>query len=119
MPALEPVVGRHREHLDVAAGWGVPAHVTVLYPFAPPDAVDEALLGKLAAAIGTVPQFRCTFAATDWFGHDVLWLRPGPVEPFRALTKAVLSAFPQYLPYGGCARRRPRAPPHRRRAAVR
>jgi hypothetical protein len=28
VPAAEDVVGRHRARFDVAAGWGVPAHVT-------------------------------------------------------------------------------------------
>jgi hypothetical protein len=28
VPAAEDVLGRHRARFDVAAGWGVPAHVT-------------------------------------------------------------------------------------------
>src|SRR5205807_685456 len=36
-----------------------------------------------------------------WFGDDVLWLAPDPVEPFRKLIRAVVSALPGHLPYGG------------------
>jgi 2'-5' RNA ligase len=87
--------------LDVAAAWGVPAHVTVLYPFVPPEVVDSIVLGRLRGAISTVTAFACTFSTTDWFGSEVVWVRPDPDEPFRALTRAVSSAFPQYPPYGG------------------
>ena len=36
VPAAEPAVRAHRQQFDRAAAWGVPAHVTVLYPFVPP-----------------------------------------------------------------------------------
>jgi 2'-5' RNA ligase len=100
VPAAEPVVGTHRERLDRAAGWGVPAHVTVLYPFVPPQEVDRAL-ATLAAGVRSVSAFDCAFATTGWFGRDVLWLAPDPAEPFRRLTRAVWSAFPQHPPYAG------------------
>jgi len=32
----------HRAHLDMAASWGVPAHVSVVHPFVPPADVDDA-----------------------------------------------------------------------------
>lgn len=31
----------------------------------------------------------------------MLWLAPEPAEPFRALTEAVVEAFPGFPPYGG------------------
>jgi hypothetical protein len=37
VPAAEVVVGRHRAALDRAAALGVPAHLTVLYPFRPAE----------------------------------------------------------------------------------
>jgi len=101
VPAAEPIVRGHRAELDVAAGWGVPAHVTVLYPFAPPGDVDSDLREQLQAAVGAVSAFDCTFADTGWFGSDVLWLAPSPAQPFRDLTKSVWTAFPNYPPYGG------------------
>jgi 2'-5' RNA ligase len=99
--AAEPVVDVYRQRLDHAAAWGVPAHVTVLYPFLPPADVDEEALAALASAVRSVPAFECSFASTDWFGTDVLWLRPEPGEPFRRLTRAVWSAFPRHPPYAG------------------
>jgi hypothetical protein len=71
IPAAEPVVDVHRQRFDRAAGWGVPAHVTVLYPFVAPDDVEDALV-PLVAAVGSVPAFDCSFGSTAWFGRDVL-----------------------------------------------
>ncbi|MFP5282670.1 MAG: 2'-5' RNA ligase family protein [Actinomycetes bacterium] len=101
VPAADPVVGAHRRRLDVAASWGVPAHVTVVYPFAPPEVVNDELVDTLAAVARTVPAFGCRFGRTRWFGEDVLWLDPDPDAPFRRLTAEVERAFPHYPPYGG------------------
>ncbi len=101
VPEAERVVSAYRDRLDRAATWGVPAHVTVLYPFLPPSAISAAAIAALADAVGSVSAFDCEFATTGWFGEGVLWLAPRPDEPFRALTQAVSAAFPGYLPYGG------------------
>ena len=101
VPAAEPLVSVHRLQLDVAAGWGVPAHVTVLYPFVAPETITDDLITTLAAAVRSVSAFDCLFARTRWFGQDVLWLDPEPAQPFRQLTAAVWRAFPQHPPYGG------------------
>jgi 2'-5' RNA ligase superfamily len=101
VPEAEHAVGSHRGRLDHAAAWGVPAHVTVLYPFVPPPAITTAVIANLAKAVGSVSAFGCEFAAIAWFGQEVVWLAPRPDEPFRALTRAVSAAFPGYLPYGG------------------
>jgi 2'-5' RNA ligase len=95
------VVAHHRQHFDHSAEWGVPAHLTVLYPFLSPAAVDAESLAGLSAAIGSVDAFECTFRRTGWFGAEALWLAPEPEEPLRRLTLAVWAAFPGYPPYGG------------------
>lgn len=101
VPAAEPVVRTHRAHLDRAASWGVPAHVTVVFPFAPPASLDAATVERLAAAVATVPRATVTFDATDWFDNDVVWLAPRPADVFLALTDAVTAVFPQRRPYDG------------------
>ena len=99
-PGLEPLVGAYRERLDRAAGWGVPPHVTVLFPFVSPPVGAEAL-ERLAAALAEVRAFECEFARVEWFGEEVVWLAPEPVGPFRDMTAAVWGAFPEHPPYGG------------------
>jgi hypothetical protein len=102
VPEAEPVIGTHRRQFDVAAGWGLPPHVVVLYPFVPPGQVDDLVCRRLAEVLAGQPAFDCTFAETAWFGQDeVLWLRPDPDEPFRLLTRAVHATFPDHPPYRG------------------
>lgn len=101
VPEAEPVVYELRSSLDTAFRWGVPAHVTVLYPFVPPDLITADVLRTVATAVGTQPRFRVTFERVSWFGEDVLWLAPSPDGPLRALTSVVWQKFPAYPPYGG------------------
>jgi hypothetical protein len=101
VPEAESAVAEHRAHLDVAASWGVPAHLSVVYPFVPPADVDEGVLTRLRVATGAVPAFDCAFPRTEWFGDDVLWLAPEPDAPFHELISAVVAAFPSHQPYGG------------------
>lgn len=101
IPAAEPVVAEHRLLLDQAAGWGVPAHVTVLYPFVEPAALDQGVLADLEAAVAAVDAFDVAFTRTAWFDQEVLWLSPEPAGPFLDLTAAVVAAFPQHPPYAG------------------
>jgi 2'-5' RNA ligase len=101
IPDGEPVLGRYRAALDQAAGWGVPAHMTILYPLMPPEKITDAVISSASAAVASVGSFDCEFARTQWFGQEVLWLAPEPEEPFRALISAVGAAFPQFPPYKG------------------
>lgn len=101
VPAADPAVGPHRLELDPAAAWGVPAHVTVLYPFVDPDALDDLVLDVLAGAVATVPGFVSTFRRTATFDDGYLWLEPEPESAFRLLLSVVHAAFPSHPPYGG------------------
>jgi 2'-5' RNA ligase len=97
----EPVVATFRAQFDPLAAWGVPAHVTVLYPFMPPSLIDEQVRDEVAEAVASVPAFEVTFAQTAWFADTVLWLVPEPDQPFRELTAAVWARFPGHAPYRG------------------
>src|SRR5690349_21669596 len=101
VPAAEEAVGPYRAVLDPAARWGVPAHVTVLYPFLPPDRIDDATLAALAGIVRAAPRFDVTFTEVAWFADAVVWLAPRPDRPFRDLTAAVWCRFPEAPPYRG------------------
>lgn len=101
VPAAEPVVGRHRDALDPVAAWGIPAHITVLYPFLPPRQISGDVLGVLRGLFAAVPAFEAALSRVAWFGTEVLWLAPEPENPLRHLTQAVLDRFPATPPYGG------------------
>jgi 2'-5' RNA ligase len=101
VPEADPVVDQHRRRFDQARSWGVPAHLSVVYPFVPPADVNDEVLARLASAVAEIRPFECVLAGTAWFGDEVLWLAPSDDAPFRALTRAVTRAFPGHPPYGG------------------
>jgi 2'-5' RNA ligase len=101
VPEAEPAVGQHRARLDASAPLGIPAHVTVLFPFMPPGKINEAVLTQLERLFAAVSQFGFRLDHTDWFGDAVLWLAPRDPGPFRALTRRVFQAFPAFPPFEG------------------
>ena len=101
VPAAEPVVARHRERLDSSARLGIPAHITVLYPLMPPDAIGPPVLAELERLFAAAGRFRFRLGRTAWFGQEVLWLAPDQPGRFAALTSRAGRAFPGFPPYGG------------------
>ena len=100
VPEVEPAIGRWREQYDSVAPLGVPAHVTVLYPWIPAGRLTEADCDGVAEIAGATDPIELTFAAIGRF-PDVLWLDPQPSGPILALIAAVTARWPDYLPYGG------------------
>jgi 2'-5' RNA ligase len=101
VPEAEPAVAALRRRYDPAAAAGIPAHVTVIHPFAPAALLDDTLVETLAEAIASVRAFDAVLQRVAWFDRSVVWLAPEPADPFRRLTAAVASRFPHYPPYGG------------------
>jgi len=79
---------------------GVPAHVTVLFPFVPAAEIDDDLLVDLRELFATLPSFRFELRESRHF-PAVLYLAPEPPEPFVSLTEAVAAAYPRFPPYEG------------------
>ena len=101
VPAAEPAVANLRELYDPAARWGVPAHVTILYPFVPPVDLDDAVMVAVADLVAGFEAFDFSLDKVDQFGTEVLFIRPNPADRFRALTDAVADKWPQHPPYEG------------------
>ena len=99
VPEAEALVAEHRRRHDPAAAAGVPAHVTVLYPFR--SAIDDVTAHAVADIAGSVPAFDVAFATLGRFPGDVVYLVPEPAEPFRRLTASAAATFPDCPPYGG------------------
>jgi len=98
VPEAEPAVGAIRLAHDGSAALGVPAHVTILFPFAPPDEVDEAALAALFARFRA---FDFALDRVERFEDGLVWLAPRPSLPFADLTAAVWQRWPGYPPYEG------------------
>jgi hypothetical protein len=99
VPEAERIVAAHRLRHDPAAADGVPAHVTVLYPFR--TEVDDATISAVAAIAAAVPAFDLTFRTTARFPGVVLYLDPEPTAPLHELIARATAAFPDCPPYGG------------------
>jgi 2'-5' RNA ligase len=91
---------RLRRRWDHAARAGVPAHVTVLYPFLPAAALTPSIRRQLAAIAAAHQPFDVEFAAVGRF-PGVVYADPSPAAPFLALTDAMAERFPDHPPYGG------------------
>jgi hypothetical protein len=100
VPQAEPLVRPFRERHDPSAAAGVPAHITLLYPFLAPEAVDAGVRDDLRACFGGFAPISFALASIRRF-PDVLYLAPDPDEPFRQLTRAIWDRYPQTPPYGG------------------
>jgi 2'-5' RNA ligase len=98
IPEADPTVGALRLEHDWSARLGVPAHVTILFPFADPADVDEQ---AVADVIATFRSFDVVLDRVDRFEDGPVWLHPEPSAPFAALTEAVRRRFPDYPPYEG------------------
>jgi 2'-5' RNA ligase len=99
-PATEPVVGEWRQRFDSSAAIGVPAHITLLYPFRAPDQIDEALLAELRALFAAAAPIPVSFAGICGF-RRVIYLAPEPARPFDRLIATLMACYPDLLPYGG------------------
>jgi 2'-5' RNA ligase len=100
VPEAERYIARYRQRFDPSARRNVPAHVTILYPFMPPDQVDAEVIAMLGDIATSVPCFDYRLRETRRF-PVALYLAPDPDRSFSALTDAVHSAFPDYPPFEG------------------
>lgn len=98
VPEAEPAVGALRLEHDGSAALGAPAHITILVPFAPSEAVDEEALAGLFARFSA---FDFTLDRVERFDNGLVWLAPRPALRFADLTAAVSQRWPDYPPYEG------------------
>jgi len=85
---------------DRSAIRGMPAHITVLYPFRHPDDLSSDVLSELRSVFAQVSCFKFRLSGLCGF-PGVIYLAPEPFEPFDALTREIASQFPDTPPYGG------------------
>ena len=82
-------------------GVRVPAHVTLLSPFARREELSEGLLGELRSFFGDVVAFPFALSQVSAFPAGPAYLAPEPAAPFRRLTHQLARRFPEYPPYEG------------------
>ena len=99
IPSFQGFVDTWRPVVDAAPPIGVPAHVTVLYPFLPPALADRCI-AEIGAFFDTWPSFTYSLEEVGWFGDHVVFVRPAPSSSFVDLTNAVEERW-GLPPYGG------------------
>jgi len=99
IPEVEPIVGPLRLQYDAAAHLGVPAHITLLYPFYPAQAaLDEiTILRHFCASIEAFP---FSFTEVRRF-PTTAYLHPDKSETFAQITRTLVTMWPACKPYRG------------------
>jgi 2'-5' RNA ligase len=101
VPEAEALVKPFRDTYDPSAAAGMPAHITLLYPFKPSDEIDAAAIDNLRGCFARFAPFRFSLTAVRRFPVEVLYLAPAPDEAFRRMTEAIWERYPETPPYGG------------------
>ncbi len=92
---------RWRRDWDPSAAVGVPAHVTILYPFLDAGEITAEVRSQLAGMFADHDAFGYELTEVRRFHPDVVYLAPEPAAPFRSLTDAVVDGWPDHPPYEG------------------
>jgi 2'-5' RNA ligase len=100
VPEAEPLVSDWRSKHDWSAQRGVPAHITILYPFVPTERLDDDLFEALRQLFAGRAAFAFRLTRVARF-PDVAWLAPEPAEQFTGLTELVAATYPAFPPYEG------------------
>ncbi|MEU9497938.1 2'-5' RNA ligase family protein [Streptomyces sp. NPDC048196] len=100
IPEAEPAVRAWRERFDPSARAGVPAHITVLFPFLDESRIDQGVCSALTDVLGSHHAFDLRFESCGRF-PGVLFLRPEPDTQLRRLTAVLTDRWPEVPPYGG------------------
>jgi 2'-5' RNA ligase len=99
VPEAEPLVYEWRLRYDNAS-LGIPAHITLIFPFVPTGDLSPELSAELRELFGGQAAFSFSLPRVAGF-PDVAWLSPEPDEPFRHLTELLASHYPEFPPYEG------------------
>ncbi|HET9833031.1 MAG TPA: 2'-5' RNA ligase family protein [Vicinamibacterales bacterium] len=99
VPEAEPIVGELRTLHDPQARFGVPAHITLLYPFAHASKVADSI-DTLHQLFSRVPAFEFSLVGTRRF-PETAYLHPEPTTTFIRLIDMLVRQWPEFPPYGG------------------
>lgn len=100
VPDVEPLIGVLRSRYDPSAAVGIPAHVTINYPFASWIASPGDVLPSLRDLLDATQGFEFSLTEIRNF-PSVAYLAPEPARPFIDLIRAVAERFPDSPPYEG------------------
>jgi 2'-5' RNA ligase len=96
---VEPIVASLRLQYDRTARLGVPAHITLLYPFCSPEAIasEAEILRNICMSIEA---FSFSFTEVRRFPATA-YLHPDKAEVIAHMTGTLVKKWPDYQPYNG------------------
>lgn len=108
VPAADRLLTKIAGRYPTTVRPGLPAHLTVLYPFVPAESLDGATVHTCAGIAERTTPIDVRFTHCRVRG-DMAYLGPEPAAPVDALLRAVRTRWPRLRPYEG---RFADAPPH-------
>lgn len=96
-PDVDDLVGEWRRPQSEP---GLPAHVTLLYPFVPFDEISAEDVTAARVICGAAQALPVQFPQCGRF-PGVSYLSPEPAGFFRSLTERLVERWPDHKPYGG------------------
>lgn len=97
-PQLAPV---RAELHPASVALGLPPHLTLLYPFVPRAACDEAVVERVRRICTGYAALSFSLTDVTTFPGGFVCLVPEPDGGVRALMRALWDEFPETPPYGG------------------
>ena len=98
IPEAEAHTDFYRQRHDPSAQHGFPPHISIIWPFIPPDLMKEETLQGLEPFVGGFPKLDLVFQSTGR-SPTGLYLRPEPREPVVQMILAAMERFLEYPPY--------------------
>jgi 2'-5' RNA ligase len=100
VPEAEDLVGEWRSLYDPSSAAGVPAHITLLYPFIPRAEIGPETIEELRVHFAKTRAFSVSFPTLARF-PGVVYLAPTPDRPIRRMIGQLVEMYPDYPPYSG------------------
>ena len=98
-PEIDRFVSKWRERYDPSTRRGVPAHITLLYPWRPAP-LSDADIAAITTTLEGIERFRVRLHNFGRF-PGVLYLKPEDHGEIKALMTRLFAAFPECPPYDG------------------
>ena len=83
VPAAELLVRDYRVRHDTSASEGMPAHVTIIWPFMHPDDLTDQTIGRIRDLLARSEPIAFSLGDIGQFNGQVLYLRPEPGGPIN------------------------------------
>ncbi len=101
--AAQALIREYRRTTTSDGADGMPAHVTLLWPFVDADAIEETVIARVEDALRPFAPLVFSLEGPARFPGPpgVLYLAPAPADQLVAMTAELVRSFPAYPPYGG------------------